>query len=68
MDDFYKKTKNTTQKSHKKLIVVDDLIVVMLSEKRHNPIVTEVFIRGRKQSISNVFITQSYFVITKILN
>ena len=30
-----------------------------------NPIVTELFIRGRKLNISLVFITQSYFAVPK---
>ena len=30
-----------------------------------NPIVTELFIRGRKLNISIVFITQSYFKVPK---
>ena len=33
----------------------------MLSNKKLNPIVNELFIRGRKLNISIVFITQSYF-------
>ena len=37
----------------------------MLSNKKLNPIVTELFVRGRKLNISLVFITQSYFVVPK---
>ena len=37
----------------------------MLSNKRLNPIVTELFIRARKLNISLVFITQSYFAVPK---
>ena len=33
----------------------------MFSNKNLKPIVTELFIRGRKPKISLVFITQSYF-------
>ena len=33
--------------------------------KKLNPIVTESFIRGRKLNISIVFITKSYFAVTK---
>ena len=32
--------------------------------EKYNPIVTELFIRGRKLSISFVFITQSYFAVS----
>ena len=37
----------------------------MLSNKKLNPIVTELFIRSRKLNISLVFITQSYFTVPK---
>ena len=33
----------------------------MLSNKKLNPIVTKLLIRGRKLNISLVFVTQSYF-------
>ena len=39
------------------LIVFDDMIVDMLSNKKLNPIVTEVFIRGRKSNISCFYYT-----------
>ena len=38
----------------------------MLSNKKLYPIVTELFIRGRKSNISSVFITESYFAVPKI--
>ena len=37
----------------------------MLSKKKLNPEVTELFIRGRKLNISLVFITQPYFSVLK---
>ena len=37
----------------------------MLSNKKLNTIVTELFIRGRKLNISLVFIVQSYFTVPK---
>ena len=37
----------------------------MLSNKNLNPIVTELFVAGRKINISLVFITQSYFAVPK---
>ena len=37
----------------------------MLSNKKLNPVVTELFVRGRKLNISLVFITQSYFAVPK---
>ena len=41
------------------------MIADMLSNKKLNPIVTELFIRGRKLNISLVFIAQSYFAVPK---
>ena len=37
----------------------------MVSNKKLNPVVTELFIRGRKLNNSLVFITQSYFAAPK---
>ena len=45
--------------------VFDDIIADMLSNKKFNPIVTELFIRGRKLNTSLAFITQSYFPVLK---
>ena len=52
-------------KKRKILIVFDDIIPDMLSNKKLNPIVTELFVRDRKLNISLVFITQSYFAVPK---
>ena len=41
------------------------MIADMLSNKKLNPVVTELFIRGGKLNISLVFITQSYFTVPK---
>ena len=49
------------------LIVFDDMIADMLSNKKCNPIVTELFIRWRKLNIPLVFITQSYFAVPKYI-
>ena len=37
----------------------------MTNNKKRNPVGTELFIRGRKINISIVFITQSYFKVSK---
>ena len=55
---------NSNKKS-KKLIVFDDMTADMLSNKKPNPIVNELFIRGRKLNISLAFISQSYFAVPK---
>ena len=62
MQDVYKNIEGYNPKKKRKvLIVFDDMIADMIKNKRLNPIVTELFIRGRKLNISIVFITQSYF-------
>ena len=43
------------------------MIAAILSNKKGNPIVTELFSRGRKLNISLVFITQSYGAVPKNL-
>ena len=53
------------RKKRKVLIVFDDEIADMISEKKLNPIVTKLFIRGRKLNISLAFIVQSYFKVPK---
>ena len=66
MDDIYKNIKeDNPKKKHKKIIVFDNMISDMLSNKKLNPTVTELFIRGRKLNISLVFITQFYFAVPK---
>ena len=47
------------------MIPFNDMIAHMLSNKKLKPIVTELFISGRKLNISLVFITQSYFAVPK---
>ena len=37
----------------------------MINNNKLNPVVTELFIRGRKLNVSIVFITQSYFKVPK---
>ena len=66
MHDVYKNSDNyNLDKENKILIVFDDMIADMINNKKLNSIVTELFIRGRKQNISLVFITQSYFKVPK---
>ena len=66
IDDVYKNIENyNSGKKRKILIVFDDMIADMIDNKKLNPIVTELFIRGRKPNISIAFITQSYFKVPK---
>ena len=64
MDDIYKNIEEyNPNKKRKILIVFDDIIANMLSNKKLNPIVTELFTRGRKKNISLSFFTQSSFAV-----
>ena len=45
----------------------DDIIADMESSKKLSPIVTELFLRGRKLNISLIFISQSYFKVPKTI-
>ena len=66
MHDVYKNIDNyNPNKENKILIVCDDMIADMINNKKLNSIVTELFIRGRKLNISLIFITQSYFKVSK---
>ena len=66
MNDTYKNIRDyNPNKKWKILMVFDDMIADILSNKNLNPIVTELFIRGRKLNISVAFITQSYFAMPK---
>ena len=57
MADIYKNIeKYNPNKKHKILIVFNDMTADVLSNKKLNPVVTELFIRGRKLNISLVFI------------
>ena len=66
MVDIYKIIEDFNQNEKRKILIVfDDIIANMLSNKKRNPIVPELFITGRKLNISLVFITQSYFAVPK---
>ena len=63
---FTKILKITIQiKKRKVLINFDDMVADMINNKKINPILTELFIRGRKPNIFFVFLTQSYFKVSK---
>ena len=47
------------------LIVFDNMIADMESNKNLSPIVTELFLRGRKLNVLLVFVSQSYFKVPK---
>ena len=66
MNDIYKNIEEyNPNKKREILIVLDNINADMVSNKKLNPIVTELFIRGRKRNISLAFSKQSYFAVPK---
>ena len=66
IQDIYKNIEeHNLVKKRKVLIVFDDVIVDMINDKKLNPVVTELFIGGRKLNITIVFIIQSYSKVSK---
>ena len=64
MVDIYKNIEDyNPNKKGKIFIVFEDMITDIFSNKNLSPILTELFITGRKLNISYLFITQSYFAI-----
>ena len=49
----------------KNLIVFDDMIADIMTNKKSQAIIKELFIRRRKLNISLAFITQTYFSVPK---
>ena len=66
MQDVYKNIEDYNPGKKRNILkVFDDMIADMINNKKLNPVVTELFIRGRKLNISVVFISQSYFEVPK---
>ena len=69
MNDIYKNIEEyNPNKKRKILIAFDDMIADMLSNKKLNPIVTELFIRGRKLNIFFFFLHNLILLYQKILD
>ena len=66
MQDAFKNTEEyNLAKKRKILLVFYDFIADMINNKKLIPVVTELFIRGRKLNILIVFIIQSDFKVLK---
>ena len=66
IDDIYENLEDCNSRKKRKVVIVfDDVITDMEANKKLSPIVTELFLRGRKVNISLVFISQSYFKVPK---
>ena len=66
MDDVYENIDNyNPDRKRKVLISFDDMIADIMTNKKFQSTIKELFIRCRKINISLVFITQSYFSVPK---
>ena len=66
MDDVYKNIDNyNPSRKRKILIIFDDMTADIMTNKKFQTIIKELFIRCTKLNIALVFITQSYFSVPK---
>ena len=66
MDDVYNNIDHYNPKRKRKILIVfDDMIADIMTNKKFQAMVKELFIRCRKLNILLVFITQSYFSVPK---
>ena len=67
MNDVYNNIDNYNQSRKRKILIVfDDMIADIMTNKKFQAIIKELFIRCRKVSISYVFNTQFYFFLQKM--
>ena len=64
MGDIHKNIEEYNRNIHKILTVFDYIIADMRNNKKLNPVVTELLIRGKKLNVSLVLL-QSYFAVSK---
>ena len=66
MDDIYENIDDYNPNRRRKILIAfDDMIADIMTYKKFQSIIKELFIRCRKLNISLVFITQSYFSVPK---
>ena len=66
MDDVYENINDYNPNRRRKILIVfDDMIADIMTNKKFQAIIKELFIRCRKINISLVLITQSYFSVPK---
>ena len=71
MDDVYENIDDCNpSRKRKVLILFDDMIADIMTNKKFQAIIKQLFVRCRKLNISLMFITQFYFSVPKdvILN
>ena len=68
MDDVYENIDDYNPNIKRKILIVfDDIIADIMTNKRFQAVIKELFIRCRKLNISLVFLTQSYFSFPKVV-
>ena len=68
MDGVYENINDYNPNRRRKILIVfDDMIADIMTNKKFQAMLKELFIRCRKMNISLVFITQSYFSVPKEL-
>ena len=66
MDDVHDNINDCNLNRRRKILIFfDGMIVDIMTNRRFQAIIKELFIRCRKLNISLVFITQSYFCVSK---
>ena len=66
MDDIHDNIEDYNKKRKRKILMVfDDMISHVMSEKKAQQVLKELFVRCRKLNISLCFLTQSYFSVSK---
>ena len=66
MDGVYENINDYNPNRRRKILIVfDDMIADIMTNKKFQAIIEELFIRCRKMNISLIFITQSYFSVPK---
>ena len=65
MDDVYENSNDYNPIRKRKEIVFHDMIADIMDNKKIQTIIKKLFIRCRKSNILLLFITQSYFSVSK---
>ena len=66
MNDIYENINNYNPNRRRKILIVfNDMIADIMTNKKFQLLIKELFIRCRKLNISLVFVTQSYFSVPK---
>ena len=66
MDDILENIEDYNKKRKRKILIVfDDMISHVMSDKKAQQVLKELFIRCRKLNVSLCFLTQSYFSVSK---